>query len=46
MKVTVERVTSWKRALNAARETVGKPPLNLPINGLILFYMQNIPLFD
>lgn len=28
MKVTVERVTSWKRALNAARETVGKPPLD------------------
>lgn len=28
MKVTVEKVTSWKRVLNAARETVGKNPLN------------------
>lgn len=28
MKVTIEKITSWKRALNAARETVGKPPLN------------------
>lgn len=28
MKVTVERVTSWKRALNAARETVGKEPID------------------
>lgn len=28
MKVRVEQVTSWQRALNAARWTVGKAPIN------------------
>ncbi len=28
MKVTVEQETTWKRALNAARRTAGKKPLD------------------
>ena len=28
MLVSVEKETSWKRALNAARKTVGKDPLD------------------
>lgn len=33
MKITVEKITSWKRALNAARETTGKKAIEKEPSG-------------